>query len=99
MIDWLQTLNQLRVRRSCCILVTVAETRGSVPREAGAKMVVTDDAAHGTLVGGPVSGKLVVSGEVVAGVLGDPRRQAEAVAAARAMLQAADAGVRLEEGE
>jgi xanthine dehydrogenase accessory factor len=175
MMDWVQTLNQLRVRRSCCILVTVAETRGSVPREAGAKMVVTEDAAFGTIgggrleyealhaaremladgmatarlrrfglgpslgqccggaaqvlferisdpaagwltallecieqrqpavlvtaLGGPAGGKLVVRGDVVAGALGDPQRQAEAVAAARAMLEAAYAGVRLEEGE
>ena len=177
MIDWLHTLNQLRIRRSCCVLVTVAETRGSVPREAGAKMVVTEDASFATIgggqleyealrvaremlagdlsvaaaqlrrfglgpslgqccggaarvlfeplpaetdawavalehliergervvlvtaIGGPVGGKLVVSGEVVAGALGDPRRHAEAVQAAQALLDAPHAGVRLEQGE
>src|SRR5918996_3661788 len=168
MIDWLHTLNQLRIRRSCCVLVTVAETRGSVPREAGAKMVVTEDASFATIGGGqleyealrvaremlagdlsvaaaqlrrfglgpslgqccggtarllfePMSagadawalalerliergerallvtaigdfggGKLVVSDGVVTGALGDPGRQAEAVQAARAMLETSD---------
>ena len=52
MIQWLEALGQLQARRSCCILVTVAETRGSVPREAGAKMVVTEEAAYGTIGGG-----------------------------------------------
>jgi xanthine dehydrogenase accessory factor len=41
----------------------------------------------------------VVSGDVVAGALPDPGRQAEAVAAARAMLEAAQAGVRLQQRE
>jgi xanthine dehydrogenase accessory factor len=175
MADWLPVLARLSASGIPCILVTVAETRGSVPREAGAKMVVTEDAAHGTIgggqleyealrvarellvgdvatvqlrrfglgpslgqccggaaqvlfepisepaegwltaltqcieqgepavlataIGGPVGSKLVVSGDVVAGALGDPRPQADVVTAARAMLVAADAGVRLEEGE
>ena len=34
------------------VLVTVASTRGSVPREAGTKMIVTVDAVHGTIGGG-----------------------------------------------
>ena len=34
------------------ILVTVAEARGSTPREAGAAMVVTTAASHGTIGGG-----------------------------------------------
>lgn len=174
MINWLQILNQLRVRRGCCILVTVAETRGSAPREAGVKMVVTEDAAFGTIGGGqleyealryaremlaggaaaaqlrrfglgpslgqccggaaqllfepvfetdgwltalteciehdkpavlvtavgdPVGGKLVVSGDVVVGALGDPRRHRQAVQAAQALLDAADTSVRLGHAE
>jgi len=34
------------------MLVTVAQTAGSVPREAGARMVVTPDGFHGTIGGG-----------------------------------------------
>jgi xanthine dehydrogenase accessory factor len=177
MIDWLKALNRPRTERRGCILVTVAETRGSVPREAGAKMVVAEDAAFGTIGGGqlehealnvaremlagercaaaaqlrrfnlgpslgqccggsarilfePVSeqpepwqaalrdlaerrepavlvtalgdcaaGKIVVRAEGVIGALSDPRRHTEAVHAARAMLETADAGVRLEDDE
>jgi xanthine dehydrogenase accessory factor len=175
MIDWLQTLNQLSAWRRSCVLVTLAATYGSVPREAGAKMVVTADAAFGTIGGGqleyealrvareilkggnaaaqrrrfnlgpslgqccggaaqvlfepifdaaagwltalaacaeqdepavlvtaisaPGSGKLVVTGDGVVGALGDSQRDAEAVRAARAMLETADAGVRFEEDE
>lgn len=35
-----------------CTLVTVIETRGSVPREAGASMIVTPAGYHGTIGGG-----------------------------------------------
>jgi xanthine dehydrogenase accessory factor len=158
-----------------CVLVTVAQTRGSVPREPGTKMVVSEDTTFGTIGGGqleyealqvaramlaggapaaqlrrfalgpslgqccggaakllfePISesakawwtsvlecvergeaavlvtaigaavgGKLVVSTDGAIGSLGDPRREAEAVAAARALLEAPDEGARLEEGE
>ena len=157
------------------VLVTVAETRGSVPRTAGTKMVVAADAAFGTIGGGrleyeavhvaramlasgastpqlrrfglgpslgqccggsarilfePVSGqaepwqaalrelierrepavlasaigdgrveKLLVSAESVLGIRDEPRRHAEAVEAARALLSAPGAGTRLEAGE
>jgi xanthine dehydrogenase accessory factor len=52
MPDWLAVLARLSGSGMSCILVTVAETRGSVPRDAGAKMVVTEDAAYGTIGGG-----------------------------------------------
>jgi xanthine dehydrogenase accessory factor len=175
MTDWLGVIARVSGSGVPCILLTVAETRGSVPREAGAKMVVTADIAHGTIGGGqleyealhaaremlaggmaaaqlrrfglgpslgqccggaaqvlferisdpaegwltaltqcaeqgepavlvtaisgPVGGKLVVSRGIEAGAMGDSRRRAEAVATARAMLEAACAGVRLEEGK
>lgn len=35
-----------------CVLVTVADVRGSAPREPGARMVVTRTAAHDTIGGG-----------------------------------------------
>jgi xanthine dehydrogenase accessory factor len=52
MADWLPVLARLRASGTPCILVTVAATRGSVPREAGTKMVVTEDAMFGTIGGG-----------------------------------------------
>jgi xanthine dehydrogenase accessory factor len=52
MTDWLSVLARLSASGAPCVLVTVAVTRGSVPREAGTKMVVTEDAMFGTIGGG-----------------------------------------------
>jgi xanthine dehydrogenase accessory factor len=52
MTDWLSVLARLSASGTPCVLVTVAVTRGSVPREAGTKMVVTEDAIFGTIGGG-----------------------------------------------
>jgi xanthine dehydrogenase accessory factor len=52
MLDWLQTAERFSQHGTPCVLVTLAEARGSVPREAGAKMVVSADAAVGTIGGG-----------------------------------------------
>lgn len=61
----LQTLLAARAQRRPCALVTVAATRGSVPREAGAKMLVFGDgAAVGTIGGGKF--EALVVGEVLA---------------------------------
>ena len=49
----LQELLTAREQRAGCALVTVAATTGSVPREAGAKMIVySDGKASGTIGGG-----------------------------------------------
>lgn len=51
--ELLQTLLAARERREPCALVTVAATQGSVPREAGAKMLVFSDGhTQGTIGGG-----------------------------------------------
>jgi xanthine dehydrogenase accessory factor len=47
--DWVQTLLRVGERGLECVLVTVAAGRGSTPRDAGAKMLVTVDAIHGTI--------------------------------------------------
>jgi xanthine dehydrogenase accessory factor len=173
MSDWLPALARLCAAGTPCVLVTVAATRGSVPREAGTKMVVTEDATFGTIGGGQLEyealrsaremltrgaapaqlcrfglgpslgqccggaaevlfepaeeatdewlrallaavdqdepavlvtalgdaagGKLVVSRDGAVGSFADPQRQAEAIAAARAVLEAADAVPHLEQ--
>jgi xanthine dehydrogenase accessory factor len=51
-VDWLSVLSAFRDRGEPCVLVTVVEALGSTPREAGAKMVVSADALHGTIGGG-----------------------------------------------
>lgn len=50
--DWLETLSDLRRRGEPAVLVTVLAVRGSTPREAGCKMVVSASAAYGTIGGG-----------------------------------------------
>lgn len=50
--SWLATLADLSARRVPCVLITVMEAKGSTPREAGTKMVVTADAQFGTIGGG-----------------------------------------------
>lgn len=50
--SWLATLADLSARRVPCVLITVMEAKGSTPREAGTKMVVTHDAQFGTIGGG-----------------------------------------------
>ena len=172
MTDWLPVLARLCASGTAGVLVTVAATRGSVPREAGTKMVVTEDAAFGTIGGGRLEyealrtargmlpdgvaaqlcrfglgpslgqccggtaevlfepacavtndwlaalaacvdrgepavlvtalgdgagGKLVVSRDGAVGTFADPQQQAEALAAARALLDVADAGPHLEQ--
>ena len=52
MADWLPPLVRLSASGTPSVLVTVAETRGSVPREAGTKMVVAAEATFGTIGGG-----------------------------------------------
>jgi xanthine dehydrogenase accessory factor len=50
--DWVHTLQRVGERGLDAVLVTVVSGRGSTPREAGAKMLVTADAIHGTIGGG-----------------------------------------------
>jgi len=56
-INWIDTL--LRLRQQCipAVMVTVASTVGSTPREPGAKMIVTRDALYGTIGGGNLEHK------------------------------------------
>lgn len=50
--SWLQTLAQLQQQAISCVLVTVASTVGSTPREVGSKMIVTAANLFGTIGGG-----------------------------------------------
>jgi xanthine dehydrogenase accessory factor len=51
-MDWLETLRRLEAEGTPSVLVTLVSARGSTPREAGCKMVVTADGLHGTIGGG-----------------------------------------------
>jgi xanthine dehydrogenase accessory factor len=52
MAAWLDMLRALDQDGTPAVLVTLLAVRGSTPREAGCKMVVTAEAAHGTIGGG-----------------------------------------------
>ena len=51
-MDWLDALQRLRAERTAAVLVTLVTVRGHAPRNGGAKMVVSADAAFGTVGGG-----------------------------------------------
>ena len=57
MIGWLADLD--RLGEAPCVLVTVARAEGSVPREAGTKMIVTSNEQFGTVGGGHLEFKTV----------------------------------------
>jgi xanthine dehydrogenase accessory factor len=52
MSAWIATLRATLATEGRAVLVTVAATRGSAPREAGARMLVTARGAQGTIGGG-----------------------------------------------
>lgn len=49
---WLPTLTMLTDKGEPCVLITVTEAKGSTPREAGVKMIVTAQGQFGTIGGG-----------------------------------------------
>jgi xanthine dehydrogenase accessory factor len=57
MSDWLDHL--LELNGTPGVLVTVAETKGSTPRETGTKMLVTQQHCHGTIGGGNLEFKAI----------------------------------------
>ena len=52
MTEWLAALRERVVRDGRAVLVTVAHTTGSTPREAGATMIISANDAAGTIGGG-----------------------------------------------
>lgn len=57
--DWLSVLSELGEHGQDGVLITVAETRGSTPRETGTKMLVTPAAVVGTIGGGNLEYKAI----------------------------------------
>ncbi|HZI83144.1 MAG TPA: xanthine dehydrogenase accessory protein XdhC [Casimicrobiaceae bacterium] len=52
MIDWIAALRDALAAGEPAVLITVAATRGSAPREAGARMIATSRGTWGTIGGG-----------------------------------------------
>ena len=50
--DWLSALSDLKARGEPCVLVTLADIKGSAPRESGTKLVVTMFSQSGSIGGG-----------------------------------------------
>ncbi len=59
MSGWLHALNAVAETGTQAVLVTVVEVKGSTPREAGAKMVVTRDKIYDTVGGGHLELKAI----------------------------------------
>lgn len=51
-LDWLEALGAARAAGESCALVTVADAKGSSPRESGAKMLVRADGRFAGSIGG-----------------------------------------------
>jgi xanthine dehydrogenase accessory factor len=72
MSDWISALAQLQAAGEPCVLVTLIEERGSTPRNAGAKMVVTAATAFDTIGGGNLEFKAL---DIARGLLTQGSRQ------------------------
>lgn len=70
MSAWIDTLGELFAAHTACVMVTVTESGGSTPREAGTKMIVTGDAIFGTIGGGHL--ELAAIGAARTVLAGDP---------------------------
>lgn len=80
MHDWLAQLKPLLAHGDAVVLVTVAHTDGSAPRDAGARMLVTRHRALGTVGGGHLEWKAIESARRLlseAPLSGAPLRQLE----------------------
>jgi xanthine dehydrogenase accessory factor len=64
--ELLAKLQEARDHGKPCVMVTVAQTRGSVPREAGAKMLVYSDGKTAGSVGGGKFESLVIEASLAA---------------------------------
>ena len=57
--SWIQQLATITAAGESAVLVTVAEHKGSTPREAGAKMIVTSEQCYDTIGGGHLEHKAI----------------------------------------
>ena len=57
--DWISFLRKAKQRGETAIVITVAATKGSVPRDTGTKMLVTANDVHGTIGGGHLEFKAI----------------------------------------
>jgi xanthine dehydrogenase accessory factor len=75
--SWLDIGLDMVERGEDCVLVTVAQTRGSTPREAGAKMLVWSGGIAGTVGGGHLEFKAIATARAMLGDAAAPLPQIE----------------------
>ncbi len=81
--DWIETLSEMRAQGKPCAMVVVTEVKGSGPREAGARMIVSRGAngrmelVYGTIGGGNLEMQAI---EHCGVLLGDKKAASETVA-------------------
>ena len=68
MTRWHDDLTALQQAGEGCVAVTVTSTRGSVPRDAGTKMLVTASGVRGTIGGGNLEHKAIEIARELLGV-------------------------------
>jgi xanthine dehydrogenase accessory factor len=66
MKTWAIILKTLEMQGNCA-LVSVIGTQGSVPREAGARMIVTPEGYHGTIGGGTLEWRAIATAQAMLG--------------------------------
>jgi xanthine dehydrogenase accessory factor len=71
--SFFRTLSDVVARREPAVLVTVMESSGSAPGKAGAKMLVTEAAHHGTVGGGRVEKATIAQAREFLGTATGPR--------------------------
>lgn len=73
-MSWINTLAELQQRGEPSVLVTIIEERGSTPRNAGSKMVVTAERIYETIGGGHLEFKaMAIAREMLASGSRDTR--------------------------
>ena len=78
MTEWLPALATRLARGEACVLVTVAHTVGSTPREAGATMLVGAQASLGSIGGGQLEWLAASAARALLEVGGPPRLMRQA---------------------
>ncbi|MGP0174161.1 xanthine dehydrogenase accessory protein XdhC [Pseudomonas sp. NCHU5208] len=81
-MNWISALAELQDKGEPCVLVTIIEERGSTPRNAGSKMVVTAERIFATIGGGHLEYKaMAMAREMLASRTQDTRLERFALGA------------------
>lgn len=77
MFNWAQQLNQLLTAHNRLVMVTVLQTKGSTPREAGAKFFVMRTKHNGAMIEGTIGGGNLEyqATQIAAELLSEPKQQ------------------------